>query len=710
MELTVAKMAGFCFGVERAVKMIESELEKGQKIYCLGELIHNPWFVSQLEKKGMVTCGCTAEDIDRIPADGRIFIRTHGIDKAICKKLEAEGRSFVDATCPYVKKIHSIVEQETADGTPVIIIGAAEHPEVIGIKSHVLSQNFTFSSHIDLEKFLNSPENREICERFDEKGVVLVAQTTQNVNEWKKCIKLIEKLYTKAKIFDTICKVTGDRQREAAELAEQNDAVIVIGGKTSSNTAKLYETAKAVLAGRGLGGNAVFVEGAEDIKRLPEGFFRPHMKLAITAGASTPRSIIQEVITEMTENNNGEMSFAEMLDQSFKTLKTGERVEGTVSAVNAAEIHVDLGIKHTGILPYDEITDESGVDLESKFHVGDKINVIVSKFNETEGTVLLSKKRLDAEANWEDIKKAYEEKTILEGTVKDVVKGGVRVIYKGVRVFIPASLCGLGKDADVETLKGAQVKFEIIEVNDQRKDAVGSMRAVAKAERKKEIEEFYASLEVGQKFIGTVSSMTDYGLFVKIGPVDGMVHITELFWGHKKKLSDVYKPGDKIEVFVKSVNPEKRRISLGYKTEENDPWKLFREQYNAGDIAEAKIVSSVMPHGAFAEIIPGIEGLIHVSQISVDPVQDPSTVLTVGETVGVKITAINDEKRRVSLSIKALLPQEKAEEEAPAEAAPAEEAPVAPAAEEAPAEAAPVEEAPAAPAADEAPAEDKPEE
>lgn len=356
----------------------------------------------------------------------------------------------------------------------------------------------------------------------------------------------------------------------------------------------------------------------------------------------------------MTDLTNNELSFAEMLDQSFKTLNIGERVTGVVSAVSPAEIHVDLGTKHTGILPYDEITAESGVDLEKEYHVGDPIDVVVMKINDLDGTVLLSKKKLDAEKNWQTVQKAYEDGTILTGTVRETVKGGVIVGVQSIKIFVPASQTGLPKDSALDQLRGQKVSLKIVEVDSKRKRAVGSIRNAARAIHKKEVEDFFVNVQVGQKFTGTVRSLTNYGAFVNIGPVDGMVHITELSWGRLKPPAEMFKIGDKIDVYIKSVNVEKKRISLGYKTEENNPWRIFENNYHVGDVVEATVVS-LMPFGAFAEIIPGVDGLIHNTQIALKPVGNPASVLKIGDKVTAKITAIDLEKNRVSLSIKALL-------------------------------------------------------
>jgi len=666
-EIKVAKSAGFCFGVNRAATLIEAEAEKTSPIYTIGELIHNKNYIAYLESKGVHAIDCAAAI--GLPKGTRVVIRTHGIPKEDSEALYGAGLSVLDASCPFVKKIQLTADTHTAEGEPLIIMGDKAHPEVLGIRSFAHGKVFVFSSAAELEGFFGSlsEEDRLL---FDEKAPILVSQTTFSLLEYKKSQKILKKLYTNAKIFDTICSVTENRQKELMTLADQSDLVIVVGGRNSSNTRKLTELAASRT-------RAVHIERADELD-LSE--LSAYKNIAITAGASTPSSIIQEVIEHMADiiktgaEDMGELSFEEMLEQSFKTLHTGERVCGIVSAVTPAEIHVDLGTKHTGILPYDEITDDSGVNLEELFKVGDEIEVVPTKFNDVEGTVMLSKKRLDSGKNWAYIVDAESEHAILEGTVKEIVKGGVVVSSNNVRVFVPASQTGIAKDEPLDPLKGKKVRFKVIEINEQRKRAVGSIKLAAKSDRKKAIDDFFASVEVGQKFTGAITSLADYGAFVNLGPVDGMVHITELSWGRLKNPKELYKVGDKLDVYIKAINVEKRRISLGYKTEENNPWNIFVANYKEGDDVNVTVVS-LMSFGAFAEIIPGVDGLIHNTQLAAKPVSAPSSVVAVGDKLEVKITAIDVEKKRISLSRRALLSPEELGEgfEIVDEAAPATE-------------------------------------
>lgn len=681
--MRVAKHAGFCPGVSRAVELIERELEsqngseQRRTVYCLGELIHNRIFNDSLRRRGVKFI--RPEELPALPKDALVFIRAHGTTEDVYRTLRENGIAHVDATCPYVRKLHEIAA--SAVDTKFLIIGDRNHPEVQGIVSAAPGESAVYGGMAELEAAFPDRTPRD-------EPALLAVQTTFDTEEWKKCQKFIKCLYTNLKIFDTICSVTEDRQKEARELAASSDLTVVVGSPNSSNTVKLLRIAQEV------GKDAILVESAADLAAV-RSRIQAATSISITAGASAPGSIIQEVRNIMAEIQNEETSFAELLEASFKTLHTGDKVTGIVSAVSATELKVDLGTKHTGILAYDEITDEGGIDLTEKYHVGDQIDVVCIKFSDSDGTVQLSSKRLDIAKHWEAIKAAHESGEFLTGVVKEIIRkedaySGV-VVTKGTsRVFIPASQTGIAKGEPLEPLKGQKISFKVIDINEERKRAVGSIKAVQRAEKKQAEEEFYKSIEVGQKFVGTVRAIMNYGAFVNIGPVDGMVHISELSWGRLRPPAEVLTIGQKLNVFIKHFDPETKRISLGYKTPENDPWKIFTDQYAIGDTAEVKIVS-LMPFGAFAEIIPELDGLIHNSQISAKNVTNPASVLNVGDKVTVKIVGIDLEAKRINLSIKALL-EDSAEEEVPAEEAVSEESVAEePAAEDAPAEETPAE-------------------
>lgn len=683
-SVVLAENSGFCFGVRRAVEIVEKLLADGNRhIFTIGELIHNPTYLARLKARGVNVCGCAAEDIlaaaEKYP-DAVFVIRAHGLKKEISDMLSEKSLRFVDATCPFVKKIHNIVYENSDEKTETIIIGDKNHPEVEGIKSYAKGDVCICSDEKELSDYCEKNRNNR------EKSVILVSQTTFNLKKFENYQKFIKNLYTKPKIFDTICSVTENRQIEAGKLASKSDVMLVLGAKQSSNSKKLYEICKELCR------HTYFAEIAEDVPfdeigRLFRNDFCGIFTAGITAGASTPDDIIEEVKIRMTneiainsdattENENpvikDSMTFEEMLNASYKTIRAGERVQGVITSVTPTEVHVDLGIKQTGIIPNSELSFDPNFKVEENFKVGDKIDVVVVKFNDAEGIVSLSKKRMDVDKNWNLLKDAYDNEEILEGKIVDAVRGGVIFQTGPNRVFVPASHTTLPRSENAPTeeelakLVGETGRIKIIDINEQRKRAVGSMRTVIREERKAAQAKFWEEVEVGKKYTGVVKSLTAYGAFVDLGGVDGMVHITELSWKHIKHPSDVVKVGDTVEVFVKALDSEKKRISLGYKTEDTNPWNIFTSKYSVGDIAEVKIVN-LMPFGSFAEIVPGVDGLIHISQICEQKIQKPADVLSVGETVSAKITAIDEENKKVSLSIKALLAPE--EEEAGEEAA-----------------------------------------
>ncbi len=677
-KVILAENSGFCFGVRRAVDAVEKLIAAGEKhIFTVGELIHNPTYLARLEARGVKIC--SEDDIlsvaEQYP-DAVFVIRAHGLPRKTSDMLCDKGLRFVDATCPFVKKIHNIVESNSDEKTDTIIIGDKKHPEVEGIKSYAKGRVFICSDESELEEFC------KIIGNNDQISPVLVSQTTFNLKKYKNYQKLIKKLYTNPKIFDTICSVTENRQNEAGKLAGVSDVMLVLGAKQSSNSKKLYDICRDTCK------HTYFAETAEDVPFAEIGsFFRNtfcgNFTAGITAGASTPDDIIEEVKIRMTNeiaiNSDAtaietpeikdSMTFEEMLNASYKSIRAGERVQGVITSVTNTEVHVDLGIKHTGIIPYSELSFDPNFKVEENFKVGDKIDVVVVKFNDAEGIVSLSKKRMDVDKNWNEVKEAFENGTILDGKVVEAVRGGVIFQAGPNRIFVPASHTTLPRsenaptEEDLNKLVGEVGRIKIIDTNDQRRRAVGSMRIVIREEKKALQAKFWESVEVGKTYTGTVKSLTAYGAFVDLGGVDGMVHITELSWKHIKHPSEVVKVGDTVDVFVKALDLEKKRISLGYKTEESNPWTIFMGKYAVEDIAEVKIVN-LMPFGAFAEIVPGVDGLIHISQICEQKIQKPADVLSVGETVSAKITAIDEENKKVSLSIKALLVPEEADEAA----------------------------------------------
>ncbi len=683
-RVILAKSAGFCFGVSRSVKMAE-ELLKSGPCKSLGPLIHNEDVVSDLARRGLEVIS----DPSEVRPGDRVMIRSHGVSKAVEDALRAAGAEITDATCPNVSRIHRLVAEASANGRQVIVIGTAGHPEVQAICGRC-TEPVVVGNAAELANWLENNVDKRT------EPITVVVQTTQTENNLRECEKLIKKWCTKAEIFDTICFATSIRQEEAVKLASACGAMVVIGGKNSANSLHLAELCAERCA------NTQFVENSA---QLDTGVLRDVKTIGMTAGASAPSWIIKEVLDKMSdeimiqenpeaapveeapvqaveqpaeeaapaveaEAAPAEKSFDEMLEDSLKTIYNGDKVSGVVVAITPTEVSIDLGTKYSAFIPTTEFTEDGEVKLEDAVHVGDTVEAIVVRVNDVEGTAQLSKKRMDAVKNWADIEAAQEAGTVVEGTVTEENKGGVVVSVKGIRVFVPASQSGLPKDTPMTQLVKQKVRLKITEVNRGRRRVVGSIRAVLQRERREKAEAVWNEIEVGKVYHGVVKSLTSYGAFVDIGGIDGMVHVSELSWSRIKNPAEVVSVGDELDVYVIGFDKEAKRISLGYKKAEDNPWTKFVNTYKVGDIAQVKVVK-LMPFGAFAEVMPGVDGLIHISQIANRRIGKPDEVLSVGDVVDVKITAIDTEKQKISLSIRALsepepAPRRAAEPEAPA--------------------------------------------
>ena len=650
MEILVAQSAGFCFGVSRAVKLVESLLDDGKRVCTLGPIIHNPQTLAAFAARGVKIVASPRE----VPDGAVLVIRSHGVGPQVYDEIRSRGIACADATCPFVAKIHSIVSRESRAGKTVFIAGDAAHPEVQGIRGYCEGECFTFKDAAELRELLaKRPKRRE-------ERACVVAQTTFRVSELDICLEILKRVYTNPTIFDTICNATAVRQSEASALSQKCDAMVVIGGRQSSNTAKLYAVCEKKCA-------TYLVESADE---LPLPALQGAGCIGITAGASTPASIIKEVLVTMSEINEGavqnpaetnaEGNFEEMLEESLKNLNTDEKVHGVVVGVTPSEVMVDVGRKQAGYIPAAELSADPNVKPEDVVKVGDEMDLLIMRTNDQEGTIMLSKKRLDAAKGWEQVVAAEEDGSVLEGTVTEIIKGGLIVVTDGVRVFVPASQATASRSDPIDELLKKTVKFRIIEVNRGRRRAVGSIRSVLKDERKKLAEKFWETAEVGKEYTGVVKSLTSYGAFVDLGGIDGMIHISELSWQRIKTPSDVVNIGDTVKVYIKALDPEKGKISLGYKRPEDNPWEILKRDYPVGTVADVTVVG-MTTFGAFARVIPGIDGLIHISQIADHRIEKPQDVLKIGDVVKVKITDIDFDKHRVSLSIRALLEEENAE-------------------------------------------------
>ena len=652
MEIILSKNAGFCPGVRRAdeaVRRLISERRKDDLIFTLGPLIHNGIYVSSLENEGVypVDISKVQEIIDENKGKMITFvIRTHGIsleDEKILDDIKKKNGNvnIIDMTCPSVKRIHKIAISETGEDSFFILFGSKTHPESVATISYAKGKKAIISSIEELEGL-----------DIQGKTPILCAQTTGNLLQFIQIKKILKKLYTNAIFFDTICNVTENRQYEAIEIAKKSDAMIVIGGRDSSNTQKLYALCKEVCP------QTLCIETAAELSTD----FPDSAKCAgITAGASTPDGIIMEVFKAM-EN------FSQMLEGSLKTLHTGETVTGTVFTIGQNEIKLDLGAKFTGVLTKEQISDDPDVKLNEMFKIGDQVDVFVIRVEDGKGIATVSKKRVDADNSWVVLKDAFDNNVDLEGKIVSAIKGGVLLSYQGNTVFIPASQTGIPKGGDLSVLVGTTQKVRLLEFDVAKKKALGSIKVILNEQKKAAEEAIWATLEVGNQYTGIVKNLTNYGAFVDIGGVDGMVHNSELSWKRIKHPSQVISVGQEIKVYIKELDVEKKRISLGYKTQDMDSWYKFTQQYKEGDIVPAKIVS-IMPFGAFAEVFEDVDGLIHISRISLERINSPADVLKVGDEVNVKIVEIDNENRRLALSIRAILEAEKRAADAEARAA-----------------------------------------
>ncbi|NLV49613.1 MAG: bifunctional 4-hydroxy-3-methylbut-2-enyl diphosphate reductase/30S ribosomal protein S1 [Clostridiales bacterium] len=683
-KLIAAKSAGFCYGVSRAIKIAEETAKRGP-CYTLGSLIHNKAVTGMLSGKGVHEAG----GIEEIPEGSTVIIRTHGASPDEYEALVRKGCTIVDATCPDVAKIHRLVKDISARGRVTVIIGDEDHPEVRAIRGWS-GRSVTVKDAQEAQRKLSALVPDPLT------PLSVVQQTTESREAVQNCCNFFKKQYTNTEYFDTICNATFRRQEEARVLADCVQAVIVIGDKTSANTRRLAE----ICAER-----CAVVIHAENVNDLPMSKLADFGTIGVTAGASAPEWIIKEVCDKMTEGMDAMENFDEkvpdteemtpqgaevvidpavsepvearetitpeaaaevtagdetaetfdqMLEKNMRTLTTGQKITGIVASISAAEVTVDLGTKQSGYIPIAELTDDPDVKPEDIVQVGSEIETYVMRVNDVEGTVMLSKKRLDTVKYWEMIEKAKDDKEVVEGTVIEDNKGGIVVSVKGIRVFVPASQSGLPKGAEMSSLIKTKQKLKITEVNRARRRVVGSIRAVQYSQRKNASEATWAEIEVGKKYRGVVKSLTSYGAFIDIGGVDGMAHVSELSWKRVRNPADILSVGDEIDVYVISFDKEAKRISLGCKSASENPWTKFTNTYNIGDVISVKIVK-LMPFGAFAEILPGVDGLIHVSQISADRrIGKPDEVLSEGQTVNVKITNIDFDKKKVSLSIRAL--------------------------------------------------------
>ena len=624
MEVILAKTAGFCFGVKRAVDTVYKEAGK-KNVYTYGPIIHNSEVVNDLKKKGVEVIN-SREELEALE-EGTVIIRSHGVAREIYDLIHEKGLELVDATCPFVRKIHKIVEKAGNDGDQVIIVGSEHHPEVQGIKGWCTGEVHIIS---DAEQFEGINLN---------KPTTLVSQTTFNYKKFQDLVEILNKKGYDIGVCNTICNATEERQLEAKSIAKGVDAMVVIGDKQSSNSQKLYEISKKECE------NTFFVQTLRDLDLK---LFESTGKVGITAGASTPQKIIKEVHASMTEK-----SFEELLEESFVTIHNGEVVEGTVIDVKPDEIILNIGYKADGIITKSEYSNDQSLDLTTVVSVGDSMTVKVLKVNDGEGQVLLTYKRLAAEKGNERLREAFENKEVLKATVTQILGGGLCATVEGARVFIPASLVSDSYEKDLSKYEGQEIEFVISEFNPRRNRVIGDRRQLLVAERAEKQKELFAKLQVGDTVEGTVKNVTDFGAFIDLGGVDGLLHISEMSWGRVENPKKVFQVGDQVKVLVKDINDTK--IALSLKFPETNPWAHAAEDFAVGSEVTGK-VARMTDFGAFVELAPGVDALLHVSQISRAHVEKPSDVLSIGQEITAKVVDLNEAEKKISLSMKALEP------------------------------------------------------
>lgn len=654
-EVILAKTAGFCFGVKRAVDTVYEQIEKsiaeGYQVYTYGPIIHNEEVVRDLESKGVITI--QEEDLDKFisseqkleSADTkkRIIIRSHGTGKAVYDKLKCAGFEIIEATCPFVKKIHNIVQEESEKGSTIVIVGDEKHPEVQGIRGWCKTEPIIIDSVEKAEKSADKMGD----------NIALVSQTTFNSIKFKDLVEFFRKKYYNVTVYNTICNATEERQKEAKKLAGLVDTMVVIGGKKSSNTQKLYEISKNECT------NTYFIQTLVDLDLT---VIESARRVGITAGASTPNNIIKEVHDSMSE------SFEELLklsEENENKIKPGSVVEGKVIGVKPDEIIVDIQYKADGIITRNEYSNTPNIDLTTVVNVGDPITVKVIKTNDGEGQVLLSYKKVAAEKSYAMLEEAFENETVLKAKVTQVVEGGLSVIVDECKVFIPASLVSDTYEKNLDKFMDQEIEFVITEFNPKKRRIIGNRKKLVAAKKAEDAKKLFDSIKVGDVVEGTVKNVTSFGAFIDLGGADGLLHISEMSWGRIDDPKSVLKVGDSIKSFIKDINGEK--IALSLKFDDANPWIAAAEKYAVGTEVTGK-VARMTAFGAFVELEPGVDALLHVSQISNEHVEKPEDVFKIGQEITAKVVDFKQEDKKISLSIKAML-KEEATEEAPAEEA-----------------------------------------
>ena len=642
MKINIAKSAGFCFGVKRAVDTVYKESSK-KNVYTFGPIIHNEEVVRDLKQRGVHVVR-ELKELENLPK-GKIIIRSHGISRREHEAMKACGFEVLDATCPFVLKIHKIVREESEKGNRILIIGNDSHPEVEGIKGWCKTRPIVVETEEDIDS---------IDIKHGEK-LVIVSQTTFNNKKFQDLVEIISKKGYDICACNTICNATEARQKEAALIAGEVDAMIVIGGKNSSNTQKLYAISKHECA------NTYYIQTLVDLDLTA---FESVSRVGITAGASTPNNIIKEVHDSMSE-----LSFEELLQEDEKNrtqVAPGKLVEGEVLSVKPDEIIVNINYKSEGVITRAEYTNQPNADLTTMVQPGDKITAKVIKNNDGEGQVALSYKRVAQDKANDMLEAACEEGKVLTGKVVQVQDGGLTVLYEESKIFIPASLVSDTYEKNLEKYMDQEIEFVITECNPRKRRVIGNRKMLLVAKKEEAQKALFERIEVGMTLEGTVKNVTDFGAFVDLGGADGLLHISEMSWGRVENPKKVLKVGDVVKVFIKDIQGTK--IALSMKFPEANPWANAAEKYAIGTVVTGK-VARMTDFGAFVELEPGVDALLHVSQIAKEHIDKPSSVLSIGQEITAKIVDFKEADKKISLRMMALLPddEEEAVEEAPVE-------------------------------------------
>ncbi len=651
MPVEVAAHAGFCMGVKRAVEKAEAAAEDGTPSCTLGELIHNPDVVRRLAERGLEPINSPEEAAGR-----RVLIRSHGVSPEVLEQLRSAGNEVMDLTCPFVDKLHRIVEESSRDGTPVILVGEENHPEVRGTAGW---------AHGEVRIIANAAEAEKLPET---ERAVIVCQTTFPHSRWEEILGVLKRKVRNPDSHCTICSATETRQREAAELASRVDAMIVVGGRNSANTQKLYDICRERCP------QTILAESAAEI---PPAFANnDSAKIGITAGASTPTDSLKEVVTRMSELENKDLTpttevenhnddFMAEVESTLVRIRPGQTLTGKVVQITDDEVCVNIGYKADGLIKRTDLVDQD-VKLD------DDIEVEVVKVNDGEGNVLLSQRNIVNRKAWDSLMAKNEEGGYVDAVGKEAVKGGLIADIGGVRAFVPASQLSQRYVEKIGDFVGKAMKLKILEVDEAKKRVVASRKAVVAEEAAAKKKEAWERLEEGIVIHGIVRRLTDFGAFVDVGGVDGLIHITDLSWGRIKHPSEVVKPNQEVDVKILSLDPERERIQLGYKQLQPHPWDTAVEKYPEGEIVTGKVVR-ITDFGAFVELEPGLDGLVHISQCATTRVAKVEDAVKVGDEVQVKVLSVDPEKKRISLSIRQAIEPEPVAGEAPAETAAADE-------------------------------------